>query len=73
MEIYPNGYKEEYKDYVSIYLYLIDSNKKEVKAEYQFSIRKSNGGEYTIEPSNAAFFIKLIKIFKGQANLKVAV
>jgi len=56
--IYPNGEKEEFKDYVSIYLYLLEPKNEEVKAKYQFSIPKSNGGEFLLKPSkNTTFFL----------------
>jgi len=48
MQIYPNGCKEEFKDYVSLFLHLIDSNNGEVEAKYQISIHKPNGDEFKL-------------------------
>jgi hypothetical protein len=53
--MYPNGFEEEFKDYVAAFLHLIDSNNEEVNAKFQFSIRKSNGQEFERLESNAEF------------------
>jgi hypothetical protein len=59
MIIYPN------QGYIWLYLKLYNSNNEEVKARYEISIRKSNGEEFILKPSDNAKlpFTKLIKIF----------
>jgi hypothetical protein len=60
MQIYPNGIKEEFKDYVSLnFLCLINEK---VDAKYQIAIRKSDGDEFVLAPSNDEMIFILKKI-----------
>lgn len=45
MRINPRGLDDESKDYLSMYLLLLCSNKKEVRAKFKFSILNRNEEE----------------------------
>ena len=55
MNIFPNGCG--IKDYIALCLYLIHPSNEEVKAKYQFSIRKSDGDEFQLNPSILNFLL----------------
>lgn len=70
MEMYPNGFDEEFKDYISLYLNLIDPNREEVEAKFGISILAPDGEQIELMSSrnilHFLLYLKIINKFSGR-------
>ena len=46
LRVHPNGFDEESKDYLSVYLVLVNCPKRQVRAKFEFWIKNSQGEKY---------------------------
>ena len=55
LRVYPKGLDEESKDYVSLYLLLVSSNRKEVLAKFKFGMLNAKGEVTKVMESQKAY------------------